>query len=98
MIRVFYYFPYINSISFYRSMTLQRRNNDVGPRCVSELYVLGNATDRWRELCHLQYDSFYSRFRSIKWHRYLKPDPNTLSTAVFLVHRYAPNPIRSVVT
>ena len=65
-------------------MTQQRHTNDVGPHRVSELYVLGSATNRWRGPCHQQFDTYHSRFRSyVNWPRYSKPDPTTLSTAGF---------------
>ena len=78
-------------------MTQQRRTNYVGPHRVSELYFLGRATNRWRGPCHLQYDSYDSRFRSfITWPRYLKPDPTTLSIASFWYTGTLP--IQSVMT
>jgi len=65
-------------------MTQERSTNDVRPRRVSDLYVLGIATNKWRGPCHQEYDSYHSRFRSyVNWPRYMKPDPTTLSTTGF---------------
>jgi E3 ubiquitin-protein ligase XIAP len=45
---------------------------------------MSNSTNRWKEPCHLLYDSYETRLRSfITLPRYLKPDPTTLGIAGF---------------
>ena len=52
------------------------RRPDRIARTISELYMMTNATARWKGPHHLHYNSYFARLRLfINWQRYTRPTP-----------------------
>ena len=66
----------------------EQRSNDVRPdrfaRTLTEIFIVSEATTRWKGSRFLAYNSYDARVRSfLNWPRYLNPTPTALNTAGF---------------